>query len=163
MAGRRRPHVVLDQDFPELRIVRAALPDIELSSLRTLHPDLVSGHDDWQVLQKLRERGNVDGFATLDGRMLQLPREMVVLRQTKLTLIVIADTANDPVAAEGLLMACSGKLARAWDYRRARIFRVRLPVLLPQAPRERISAIAKAQGTTPIQLERSVRQSLASQ
>jgi hypothetical protein len=42
--------------------------------------------DDWQVLLALRQLGGWDGLVTTDVKMLRLPKEMVVLEQTKLGL-----------------------------------------------------------------------------
>jgi hypothetical protein len=157
VAARRRPHFVLDQDFPESPVLGVPFPDIVFTALRNLHPDLCSAHDDWQVLQQLRARGGVDGFVTLDTAMLHLAREMVVLRQTRLSLVVLQDVNNDPIAAGGLLVAAAARLATEFDARHPQIFRIRAPRIVPESPWEQIAAIASRERTAPEAVERRER------
>ena len=46
-----------------------------------------------------------DGLITTDSAMLLLPKEMAVLCQTKLTLVVAEGDGHDPVKATGLVLA----------------------------------------------------------
>jgi hypothetical protein len=52
---------------------------------------------------------------------------MTVLHQTRLSLVVLLDTDNDPIAAGGLLMGVAGRLARAFDRRNPQVFKIKLP------------------------------------
>lgn len=158
MAARsRRPRFALDQGFPDSSLVRTPLPDLELVPLRVLHPDLTANHEDWQVLQQLRARGDVDGFVTLDAKMLRLEKEMVVLEQTRMTLVVLQDLDNDPFAAGALLVAISGRLARAFDRRQPQVFLVRLPRLVVEKPQRRLEAVSKQGGRTLSQMRKAGR------
>lgn len=97
-------HFVLDQNFP---IQATGLPwpaTISLTRLRDIDPALTRDHEDWQIFRVLRDRGDVAGFITNDASLLLLPREMVMLSLTKLTLVVTKDIASDPLGATGLLM-----------------------------------------------------------
>jgi hypothetical protein len=130
-------------------VLRVPFPDVAFTPLRNLHSDLCSGHDDWQVLQQLRARDDVDGFVTLDAAMLQLAKEMVVLHQTKLSLVVLMDVNNDPIAAGGLLVAAAGRLAAAFDRRHPQIFKIRMPRITPDTSWSQIRTIANREHQTP--------------
>jgi hypothetical protein len=73
-------------------------------ALRDLHPDLIAAHDDWEVISQLRIRGGVDGFVTCDANMLKLEKEICVLHQSKLALVVCDDDRSDPFVSTGMLM-----------------------------------------------------------
>ncbi len=143
-------------------MLQTSLPDIEFIALRGVFPDLTSNHDDWQVIQQLRARGGCDAFVTTDSQMLSLAKEMVVLEQSRLSLVVVQDTNNDPLAAGALLVACAGRLARAFDRKRPQVFRIRLPRVLPEKPEVAIGTIAShTSGLTAASLRKAHRLTLA--
>jgi hypothetical protein len=124
-------------------------PSLALTPLRQLHPDLVQEHEDWEVLQKLKARGGVDGFITLDANMLQLAKEMVVLHQTRLTLIVIEDTDNDPIAAWAVLLIHATQLAKQLSRRRPQLWRLRRPTHpRPTNPYDELTRLAERAGAS---------------
>jgi hypothetical protein len=96
----------LDQNFPE-PIVQALddfIPEAELVPLRQIDPLLVAEIDDWQVLLALHHHAQPwDGLITTDSGILNLPREIAVLPQTALTLVVAEGAGHDPIKATGLL------------------------------------------------------------
>jgi hypothetical protein len=97
----------LDQNFPEpfLGLLSMAVPEAELVPLRLIDARLVKDTEDWQILHALHHHsGGWDGMITMDSSMLRLPRELSVLKQTKLTLVVPEKAGNDPIRATGLLM-----------------------------------------------------------
>jgi hypothetical protein len=129
------------------------LPDLELRPLHTIHPDLVQDHEDWEVMRELRARGGVDGWITIDRKMLSLEKEMVVLHQTRLSQVVFEDVGNDPIAATGLLMIHSKTIARQFDSRSPQLWVLRRPgTKPPMRPWDRIAEIARRQGATPEEL-----------
>jgi hypothetical protein len=81
----------LDQNFPHpiVGALNAFLLEAELVPLRDIDPLLVADMDDWQVLLALHHHDRAwDGLITTDSGMLNLPREIAVIRQTNLTLVV---------------------------------------------------------------------------
>jgi hypothetical protein len=61
--------------------------------------------DDWEVLLALRHHEqDWDGLITTDSGMLSLPRELFVLLQTHLTLVVAHAAGHDPLDATGLVL-----------------------------------------------------------
>ncbi len=104
----------LDQNFPEpiIHALNDYIPEAELIPLRSIDP-LLAEIDDWQVLLALHHHEREwDGLITNDSRMLNLPREMAVLRQTNLTLVVAHDSGHDPIRATGLLFTHLGYICR---------------------------------------------------
>ena len=66
-----------------------------------------------------------DGLITNDSGMLNLSREMSVLRQTNLTLVVAHDTGHDPIRATGLLFTHLGYIARNTDPDRSQVWELK--------------------------------------
>jgi hypothetical protein len=60
--------------------------------------------DDWKLLLSLHHLEDWDGLVTTDSRMLKLPRELAVIHQTKLTLVIVEEAGHDPIRAAGLLL-----------------------------------------------------------
>lgn len=100
--------LALDQNFPEPIVDALAdflAEDAELVPIRRIDPRLPTA-DDWQVLQALHaDQRPWDGLITSDSNMLGLPKELAVLCQTKLTLVVTIAAGHDPIKATGLLLA----------------------------------------------------------
>jgi hypothetical protein len=68
--------------------------------------DRMATLDDWEVLLALHsDEPEWDGLVTTDAKMLSLPRELAVLCQTKLTLVVAEAVGQDPIKATGLVLA----------------------------------------------------------
>lgn len=98
----------LDQNFPE-PIVEALEEyleeDVELVPIRRIHARM-STLDDWEVLLALHTDARPwDGLITTDRNMLSLPKELSVLCQTRLTLVVAIAAGHDPIKATGLVLA----------------------------------------------------------
>ena len=97
----------LDQNFPQplVRAVTPFMPEVELVPIREINPRLAD-MEDWQVLLALHHHErHWDGLVTTDSSMLNQPRELAVVRQTNLTLVVAHDSGHDPIKATGLLLA----------------------------------------------------------
>lgn len=64
------------------------------------------------LLEELHARGDAAGLVTIEGRMLNLPKEMVVLSRSKLTLVVTEGAGNNALRATGLLLVHMPNLVR---------------------------------------------------
>lgn len=117
----------LDQNFPLpiVAVLRDYMVEAELVAFEAIDPRL-SVLDDWEVLLALHHHGRAwDGLITTDASMLRLPRELSVLLQTKLTLVVADAAGHDPMKATGLVLThlpgiCKRtrpNLAQAWVLR----------------------------------------------
>jgi hypothetical protein len=141
---------VLDQNFPMVVPIEHLFPNIVLRQLREMHPDLVQAHEDWEVIRELKVRGGIDGWITLDRGMHQLEKEMVVLHQSRLSLIVFEGVDNDPVVAAGLLLIHLPTIAAQIDRTRPQLWILRKPPTKPpENPWDRISDLARRLNLTP--------------
>ena len=98
----------------------------------------------------------MDGFITNDANILHLAREMVVLSQTRLALVVAAGVDHDPIRATGLVMLYLGHIVHRLSHRpqRPQIFTLR-PVGLghyQSSPAKQIDRLAEHQNITPQEL-----------
>ncbi len=136
---------VLDQNFP---IQATGLPwpqGLDVCPLTAIDPALARNHDDWEVLRALHRRGDVDGFITNDADILHLPREMVMLSRTQLTLVVTDGLGHDPLGATGLLMLHLPQIVRRSDPT-PRIYRLRRSQLPLVQVRPIIDNLARREG-----------------
>ena len=105
-------HFVLDQNYPIAPLSIRWPTALQLSRLAEIAPELVRDHEDWEIVHALNQRGDVTGFVTNDADMLELPREMVVLNDSQLTLVITDGVGHDPIRATGLLMVHLQEIAR---------------------------------------------------
>lgn len=104
----------LDQNFPQPLVNAMApfMPEVELVPIRVIDPRLAD-MEDWEVLLALHHHARPwDGLVTTDSSMLNQARELAVLRQATLTLVVAHDAGHDPIKATGLLLAHIDYIAR---------------------------------------------------
>lgn len=97
----------LDHNFPKpiVDVLAKFQTDAELVPISDIDKRMTE-LDDWEVLLALhRHARDFDGLITQDGRMLNLERELSVLVQTKLTLVIAMKSGDSPVKATGLLFA----------------------------------------------------------
>jgi hypothetical protein len=141
-------HLVLDQNFP-FQVTGIPWPQaLQITPLARLAPHLTKNVDDWQVLDELAHRGDVDGFVTNDADMLNLATEMVVLRDTRLILVVTAQVGHDPLRATGLLMAHLPTILNQ-PLGKPTIYVLRPGPLTPLSPDTQINKVAGRLGIPP--------------
>jgi hypothetical protein len=117
----------LDQNFPEpiLVVLAEYIPEAELVPLRSIDPLLTANIEDWEVLLALHHHERAwDGLITTDSGILNLPREMAVIRQTNLTLVVAHGAGHDPIRATGLLLTHLEYIARETTRDRPQVWRL---------------------------------------
>ena len=140
----------LDHNFPEpvLLALSTALPMVELVPIRTIGSGL-SELKDWELLLALhRDPRNWDGIVTNDAAMLSLPREMTVLSQTGLTLVVVKGEGHSPVRAIGALLCHLPFICRHTVPDRAQIWRLGVTQKNYEDASDYLDRIAEKQGTT---------------
>ena len=80
------------------------LPNVELVPLMKID-EALTDVDDWELFLALhRHRDHWDGLVTNDDKLLSLPKEMTVLAQTRLTLVVAVGEGHSPIRSVGLLL-----------------------------------------------------------
>ena len=96
----------LDHNFPQplLAAMADVLPQAELVPVRDIDPTFAD-LDDWELLRELHRHAKPwDGMITNDEALLSLPKEMTVLSQTGLTLVVVRGEGHNPIRAVGALL-----------------------------------------------------------
>jgi len=96
----------LDHNFPEpvLTAFASVMPMIDVVPVRLID-SAWAALDDWELLLALhRHPRSWDGLITNDEDMLSLPKEMTVLSQTRLTLVVAKGEGHNPIRAVGALL-----------------------------------------------------------
>jgi hypothetical protein len=149
----------LDQNFPEpiIQALNDFVPEAELVPLREVDP-LLAEIDDWQVLLALHHHERPwDGLITNDRRMLNLPREMAVLRQTNLTLVIAHDSGHDPIRATGLLFTHLGYICRHTAAAESQVWDLQARNRPAEDARYHLERIAKHQNRDAEALWRSAR------
>jgi hypothetical protein len=141
----------LDQNFPQ-PLIEAISPffrDVRLLPIWTVDRRLAE-LDDWQVLLALHHHElPFDGLITTDSSMLNQPRELAVVRQTNLTLVVTRGTGHDPIRATGLLLAHLDYVVSQTTPSRPQIWDLRVRNRPPRDPWETIEALAEHQNRSP--------------
>jgi hypothetical protein len=140
----------LDHNFPEplLKAVTKAVPDAELVPIREIN-DTLAQMDDWELLLALhRDARPWDGLVTNDRAMLSLPKELAVLRQTKLTLVITEGEGHNPVRATGVLLCHLGHVCKLTRRDRAQVWVLRVTRKDPEPPERFLERIALLHKTT---------------
>lgn len=142
--------LALDQNFPTplIRAARPWLGGIELRHTFELDPRL-SKLDDWELLIALRHHPDgYSGVVTADGRMLGQARELAVLHQTGLSLVVAEGAGHDPVKATGLVLTHITHIAGQIARNRSQIWSLGSHAPRAKGPRDYLGVIASKTGTS---------------
>ena len=148
MTPRRR--FALDHNFPQpiLAAMAEALPFVELVPVRDIDVSFAD-LDDWELLRELyRHEGAWDGLITNDDAMLSLPKEMTVLDQTGLTLVVAKGEGHNPIRAVGTLLCHLSHICRHSTPGTAQIWKLRVAQKNAEPVRDYLDAIAEKTNTT---------------
>lgn len=145
-----RRRFALDHNFPEPVLVALAnaLPMAELVPVRDIdasYADL----DDWELLRELHCHERAwDGLVTNDDAMLSLAKEMTVLNQTGLTLVVAKGEGHNPIRAVGVLLCHLGHICHHTTPGTAQIWRLRVAQKNFEPVHDYLESIAKNAKTT---------------
>ncbi|MGH3427874.1 MAG: hypothetical protein ACRDQZ_09960 [Mycobacteriales bacterium] len=151
MSPRRHPKrlFAVDQNFPEpiISTLTVSLGEFtELVPVRNIG-DGLGDVDDWELLLALyRDERPWDGLITCDAEMLVQPKEMVVLAQTSLTLVVTEATGHNPIKAVGTLLCHLAHVCHATTQERAQVWRLKVSQKQPEQPTHYIDTIASRRG-----------------
>jgi len=124
--GDPRRRFALDHNFPApfLATFASAMPYVELVAVADIDPTFAK-LDDWELFLALyRHTGRWDGLVTNDARLLSQPKEMTVLSQTHLTLIVADGVGHDPIRAVGVLLAHLKHICHHTSAERAQVWKL---------------------------------------
>jgi hypothetical protein len=150
----------LDQNFPDpiVASLNEFIPEAELVPLREIDPLLVANIEDWQILLALHHHARPwDGLITTDSGMLNLPREIAVVDQTRLTLVVAAAAGHDPLRATGLLFTHLSYICEQTDPAEAQVWRLVAQSRPAYAPDHFVQRIADHQNRNVDEVWREAR------
>lgn len=138
----------LDQNFPEPIVEALAehlADDADLVPVRRIDSRLTTV-DDWEILRALHvDTRPWDGLITTDRHMLGLPKELAVLCQTKLSLVVAEAVGHDPIRATGLVLAHLGSICHDTNPDRAQVWTLRTVKKSPENPWDYMTRAAEQQ------------------
>lgn len=140
----------LDQNFPQpiVEVLREFMTEAELVAVGDIDARLTE-IDDWEVLLALHHHPvEWDGLITTDMGMLSLPRELSVLLQTKLTLVVAAASGHDPLRATGLVLTYLPWIAVHTQRDAAQVWVLRSGNKPHEDPWDWMTRLAERRGTT---------------
>ena len=145
------PRFALDQNFPTpiINVLREYLVEAELVSIRDIDSRMPMLAD-WEILLALhRHSAGWDGLVTTDSSMVKLPRELSVLLQTKLTLIVAQAAGHDPLKATGLVLAHLPSICKQTKTGTAQLWLLSAKTRPPHDPWKLLATLAKRYRTKP--------------
>lgn len=145
----RRVRFALDQNYPApvIKAFGIMMPQVELVAIADIDPAFAE-LDDWELFLALHHSRQWDGLVTNDDRLLALPKEMTVLSQTRLTLVIAKGERDSPVRSVGLLLAHLGHICHHTQPDRAQVWRLTVAQKNYDDPRMYLEKIAGKSLTT---------------
>lgn len=159
LRGAKKLRFALDHNFPApvLKTFDVLFSQVELVAIA----DIDAGFamlDDWELFVALHtHRQHWDGLITNDDKLLALEKEMTVLSQTRLTLVVAKGEGDSPIRATGLLLCHLNHICHHSTTDRSQIWRLRVSQKDYEEPRDYLERIAAKKGTTVEQIVRTHR------
>jgi hypothetical protein len=144
-----RPLFAVDHNFPEplLRILDEHL-GAELVPIRKVDSSFAE-LDDWELLLALHHHDRPwNGLVTNDDAMLSLAKEMTVLAQTRLTLVVAKGEGHNPIRAIGVLLCHLSFICAHTTRKHAQIWRLSVKQKKAEDPSDYLDDIAAKAKTT---------------
>lgn len=147
----------LDQNYPSpvIQAFGTLMPYAELSAVADIDPAFAE-LDDWELflaLHRLHPRWH--GLITNDDTLLAQPKEMTVLSQTHLTLVVAKGEGHSPVRSVGLVLAHLSHICHHSKRDRAQVWKLSVAQKDYEEPRTYLERIAQRSKTTVEDLVRT--------
>lgn len=140
----------IDHNFPEpmLAVLADVLP-AELVPVRKIDATF-SDLADWELLRELHRHERAwDGLITNDDAMLSLAKEMTVLQQTGLTLVVAKGEGHNPIRAMGVLLCHMNHICHHTKADHGQVWRLRVTQKNHDEVNDYLEKIAERNKTTP--------------
>lgn len=138
----------LDQNFPTpiVDVLQEYMEEAELIPLSAIDERLTT-LDDWQVLHALHHHQRPwDGLVTTDSSMAQQSKELSLLCQTGLTLVVAMGAGHDPIMATGLLFTQLPGICKRTDPSIAQLWELRTTQRPHTDPWEKMTLLGERAG-----------------
>jgi len=149
-SGGKTVRFALDHNFPApvLGAFSVMTPNVELVAIAAIDQGFAE-LDDWELFVALhRHEQPWDGLVTNDDKLLALEKEMTVLSQTNLTLVVAKGEGDSPIRAVGLLLCHLNHICHHTRPDRAQVWLLRVAQKNYDEPRTYLERIASKKGTT---------------
>ena len=140
----------LDHNIPAPALVPfgTMMPFVKLTPVAEIDPAFAE-LDDWELFVALhRHERRWDGLVTCDAALLKLPKEMTVLSQTALTLVVAEGQGHNPVRAVGVLLCHLRHICWQNQASRPQVWRLGVKQKAHEVPRVYLEEIAERRKTT---------------
>jgi hypothetical protein len=140
----------LDHNFPApvIGAFGSLMPNVELRPVASIDEHFAK-LDDWELFVALRRHElHWDGLITNDDELLALEKEMAVLSQTNLTLIIAKGEGHNPIRAVGLLLCHLNHICHQTRPDRAQVWMLRVVQKNYEEPRSYLEKIAEKKKTT---------------
>jgi hypothetical protein len=138
----------LDHNFPQpvLGAMSVAIPNVELVPVRDIEP---CRSERLELLRELHRHPRPwDGMITNDDAMLSLAKEMTVLSQTGLTLVVAKGEGHNPIRAVGILLCHLTHICHQTVPGTAQVWKLRVAQKNGDPARDYLEVIAEKAKTT---------------
>jgi hypothetical protein len=155
--GGRKLRFALDHNFPApaLSAFGLMMPNVELVAIADVD-EAFAELDDWELFVALhRHPRRWDGLITNDDKLLALEKEMTVLSQTNLTLVVAKGEGDNPIRAVGLLLCHLNHICHHSRPDRAQVWILRVAQKNYEEPRAYLERIADKRGTSAEEIVRA--------
>jgi hypothetical protein len=155
--GGRSLRFALDHNFPApvMSAFGLLIPNVELVPIATIDTQFAE-LDDWELFVALHQHDQQwDGLITNDDKLLALEKEMTVLSQTNLTLVVVKGEGDSPIRAVGLLLCHLNHICHHSKPDRAQVWMLRVAQKNYDAPRFYLEKIAEKKRTTVEEIVRT--------
>jgi len=149
----------LDHNFPApvMGAFGVVMPHVELRAVASIDANFAE-LDDWELFVALhRHEVQWDGLITNDDKLLALEKEMTVLSQTNLTLVVAKGEGDNPIRAVGLLLCHLNHICHHTRQDRAQVWMLRVAQKNYDEPRHYLERIAEKKKTTVEEIVRTHR------
>lgn len=146
----------LDQNFPApiVEALEEYVFDAELVQVSKIDKRM-SRLDDWELFVALHQHERPwDGLVTTDSSMLDLPRELAAIMQTKSTVVVAEDAGHDPIKATGLLFAHISGICKKTDPDVAQVWKLQTKTSAASNPWEIFTRVAAHQNLSASKLRK---------
>lgn len=146
----------LDQGFPQpiVAALSSSIREADLTWIGDIDARLTDV-DDWQIFHALHaDKRPWAGLITTDSGILSLPKELAVLCQTKLTLVVTESAGHDPLKATGLVLTHLPEICNQTAPDEPQLWVLRSTKRKPTDPWQHLTKAAKREKKRPQQLYR---------
>ena len=143
----------LDHNFPQPLVAKLGpyFPEADLVPIEQIDPGFAT-LDDWDVLLALHLLGGPAGLVTCDASMLDLPRAVAVLVQTKQALVVTEGVGHDPFRATGLLLTHLSSVCKRLKPGSGQVWRLSASEKRPDDPWKELTRLAGREKLSPPEL-----------